>query len=136
MGKSCGCGGKISGFDTNGMMEGGANIAAAYGGFWVGQEVTKMATDAKTGISYFQDNPETAKLILGGGKVATAIGVPMFFPKLINRTWKLAVLLGFGASGVGELVDGVDRSNGIGQPYDWDSYDSFKENRTDTSNMV
>ena len=108
------------------------NVAAGYGGFWLGEEITARANEDKEG--YFAKNPKNAQLILGGGKVATAIGVPMFFPKLINKTWKLAALIGFGISGASELVnDGV---HGVGQPYDWDSYDPYKENHTDTSNMV
>jgi len=136
MSKNCGCGGKIAGFSSNGFVEGALPVLTGYGGIWLGQKTTTMATDTKNGIKYFQENPETAKMILGGAKVATAIGLPMFFPRAINKMWQVAALIGWGGQGMGELIDGIDQTNGIGQPYDWDSYDPYKENRTDNANMV
>ena len=101
MGKKCSCD-NIQGFDSNGAIEGATNVAAGYGGFWLGEELTQMATDRKDGIEYFKKNPETANLILGGGKVGAAVGLPMAFPTLITQKWQIAALIGFGISGTSE----------------------------------
>ncbi len=128
MSKGCGCGGgKIAGFGADGMMEGALSVAAGYGGYYAGSYATEK-------IDFLQEEP----VIDGGIKIATAVALPMFFPRFFNKMWKISALVGVGVQGTQRLIDGLDtaKTEGVGYPYDWDNYEPYRDNNTRTPDMV